>query len=91
MAEVSSSETPAGYGDQKLAKEHNETNGSHSASPIGDYQPGSEAEKKLLRKLDTRIIVSPSNGNIFTTSDLSLALRLAAVSSGVLGSSEYRV
>ena len=24
---------------------------------VGDYRPGSEAEKKLLRKLDMRIIV----------------------------------
>ena len=26
-------------------------------SAIGNYQPGSEEERKLLRKLDTRIIV----------------------------------
>lgn len=31
-----------------------------NASYIGDYQPGSEEEKKLLRKLDMRIIVRRS-------------------------------
>jgi hypothetical protein len=91
MAEVSSSEMTASYGDQKLAKEYNVTNAGHSASPIGDYRPGSDEEKKLLRKLDTRIIVRSPNRDILTTPNLSPALCLAAVSSGVLGSSEYRV
>jgi hypothetical protein len=64
MAEVSSSEAPIDYGDSKIAKEYNKTNGGHSLPNVGDYQPGSEEEKKLLRKLDMRIIVSSTNVTI---------------------------
>ena len=54
------------YSDGEGAKGFNDMTAARSASPfddhnvsyIGDYQPGSEAEKKLLRKLDSRIIVS---------------------------------
>ena len=41
--------------------EHNEKQSEDLAELryfIGDYEPGSSAEKKLLRKLDFRIIVS---------------------------------
>ena len=66
MATTASDESPARYSDGKEAKDFNDMTATRSASPfddnnasyIGDYQPGSEAEKKLLRKLDSRIIVS---------------------------------
>lgn len=60
MAEKAGNESPVQYGEEKISKEYNEMSGSPDASPIGDYQPGSDAEKKLLRKLDSRIIVRSS-------------------------------
>ena len=53
-------DSPVYSGDDKFSKEHNEHHNSDDAELpyfVGDYQPGSEAERKLLRKLDMRIIV----------------------------------
>lgn len=68
MATASSDKTPAHYGDRKESNEYNNVDAMRTVSPfedanasyIGDYQPGSEEEKKLLRKLDMRIIVRRS-------------------------------
>lgn len=45
--------------DGKATNEWNELkiDNDPASRAIGDYQPGSAAEKKLLRKLDSRIIV----------------------------------
>ena len=58
MAIATGTESSTHYEDEKMAKENNESVSAHNQLPMDDYQPGSEAEKKLLRKLDMRIIVS---------------------------------
>jgi hypothetical protein len=58
MAIATGIESATHYKNEEVGKEYIESNGVHNSLPMDDYQPGSEAERKLLRKLDMRIIVS---------------------------------
>ena len=60
MSVHSATDWPGHPGSEKPVQEHNESDGDLAELRyfIGDYEPGSAAERQLLRKLDFRIIVS---------------------------------
>lgn len=75
-------------GEQWIEEAQDPTSSQENVVP---YQPGSEAEKRLLRKLDMRIIVSvPAGVSLHLTYD-SAAMLLDLVPSWVPRSSQYRV
>ena len=69
--------------DDKAAQQWVEPDPSDTSATaaVEDYEPGSEAEKKLLRKLDIRIIVCQANLNYICSTD-----RVASLVAGFFSS-----